>query len=261
MRNACASGRVRGKKEERQLEQTWMEDSLPEESFTAQQQAEETAIIPASDAQAAAAVTVPVKFNKQERALSLDEAAAYAQKGMKWDAFTPCHEKLKALAAADGQSVAQLVDALVAGSDALLYERTLQLCGGNEEAAQHMVALERSQRAQKAAAFQAAEAEAPQREQAALEQRLAAEYAELAAFCPQAGDFGTLPEEVVRQAAEGMSLTEAYLRYLFEEQRRVAAVSAKQAAAAASSAGSQESHAPVQDESAAVEAMRRAIWG
>lgn len=232
-----------------------MEESLPEEAFTGQEPAEETATIPASDAQTASGVTVPVKFNKQERVLSLDEAAAYAQKGMKWEAFTPCHEKLKALAAAGGQSVAQLIDALVEGSDALLYERTLQLCGGNEEAAQRMVALERAQREQ------AAEEAAPQREQAALEQRLAAEYAELTAFCPQAGAFSALPEEVVRQAAEGMSLTEAYLRYLFEEQRRVAAVSAKQAEAAAGSVGSQESHAPVQDESAAVEAMRRAIWG
>lgn len=238
-----------------------MEESLPEEAFTGQEPAEETATIPASDAQTASEVTVPVKFNKQEWVLSLDEAAAYAQKGMKWEAFTPCHEKLKALAAAGGQSVAQLIDALVEGSDALLYERTLQLCGGNEEAAQRMVTLERAQREQAAAAYQAAEEAAPQREQAALEQRLAAEYAELTAFCPQAGAFSALPEEVVRQAAEGMSLTEAYLRYLFEEQRRVAAVSAKQAEAAAGSVGSQESHVPVQDESAAVEAMRRAIWG
>ncbi len=55
---------------------------------------------------------LPVKFNKQDYQLSMEEATAYAQKGMKFDTIEPMLDKLKNLAQQNGTGLKELVDAL-----------------------------------------------------------------------------------------------------------------------------------------------------
>ena len=55
---------------------------------------------------------LPVKFNKQEYQLSLEDATVYAQKGMKYTSLEPLLTRLNDLAHANGQSPAAFVDAL-----------------------------------------------------------------------------------------------------------------------------------------------------
>ena len=62
------------------------------------------------------AFRLPVKFNKQDYHLTLDEATAYAQKGMKFDTLEPMLDKLKTVAQANGFGVRELVDALCDGT-------------------------------------------------------------------------------------------------------------------------------------------------
>ncbi len=55
---------------------------------------------------------LPVKFNKQDYQLSVEQATAYAQKGMKFDTIEPMLDKLKELAQRNGTGLKELVDAL-----------------------------------------------------------------------------------------------------------------------------------------------------
>ncbi len=61
------------------------------------------------------AFCLPVKFNKQDYQLNLEEATAYAQKGMKFDTVEPMLDKLKTLAQQHGLGVRELVDVLCGG--------------------------------------------------------------------------------------------------------------------------------------------------
>ena len=58
------------------------------------------------------AFRLPVKFNKQDYHLTLEEATTYAQKGMKFDTVEPMLQKLKTVAGANGLGVRELIDAL-----------------------------------------------------------------------------------------------------------------------------------------------------
>lgn len=56
--------------------------------------------------------TLPIKFNKQEYQLSVEEATIYAQKGMKYTTMEPMLEQLRAHAETNGKTVAALVKEL-----------------------------------------------------------------------------------------------------------------------------------------------------
>ena len=58
------------------------------------------------------AFSLPIKFNKQDYHLNLEEATAYAQKGMKFDTIEPMLDKLKTLAQQHGLGVREMVDVL-----------------------------------------------------------------------------------------------------------------------------------------------------
>ena len=67
---------------------------------------------PSGDGLQESAFCLPVKFNKQDYQLTLEEATAYAQKGMKFDTVEPMLDKLKTLAQQHGLGVRELVDTL-----------------------------------------------------------------------------------------------------------------------------------------------------
>ncbi len=69
------------------------------------------------------AFRLPVKFNKQDYHLSLEEATAYAQKGMKFDTIEPMLDKLKTVAQANGLGVREFLDALCDGDTVSVEQR------------------------------------------------------------------------------------------------------------------------------------------
>ena len=98
-----------------------------------------TQAVPTADNSASAALTEPettglqeavptltVKFNKQEYQLPLDQAAAYAQQGMKLESVQPMLDRLKTLAQSKGRSLAAFVDELCGDTPADLNERLAQ---------------------------------------------------------------------------------------------------------------------------------------
>ncbi len=94
-------------------EQEFTTATTPSEDIT---QAEATAPeSPSGDLQEDA-FRLPVKFNKQDYHLSLEEATVYAQKGMKFDTVEPMLDKLKTVAQAHGLGVRELVEVLCDGA-------------------------------------------------------------------------------------------------------------------------------------------------
>lgn len=93
---------------------TATEDTVTEQSGNAETEP--------SDGLQERAFTLPVKFNKQEYQLSVEEATVYAQKGMKYTALEPTLERLRSLAQTRGQSLAALAGSLC-GDDTDLHER------------------------------------------------------------------------------------------------------------------------------------------
>ncbi len=54
---------------------------------------------------------IPVRYNHESRELTLEEAQALAQKGLKFDELSPTLDKIRYLAAANQKSVQEMVDA------------------------------------------------------------------------------------------------------------------------------------------------------
>ena len=94
------------------IEATLSAATIPTESTTAEQTENTMAESEPQEGLQEPPFTLPVKFNKQEYQLSLEDATAYAQKGMKFDTIEPMLERLHSLAQRHGQSTAAFVQGL-----------------------------------------------------------------------------------------------------------------------------------------------------
>lgn len=198
----------------------------------------DTAAVTEAETAKAAPTGVSVRFNHRQRALSGDEAAVYAQKGLKWEAFQDDYDRLRFLAEGAGQSVSAWIHDQCEKDRQRELEEVMAHCG-DEEIAQQLVELRRRERAQhfqSGAALAAAEEKSEQEAQA---ERLAEEYGELCRAVPDVEAFESLPDTVVREAVErGVPLVYTYLRFCYEQDRQTAAEQERAARCAASSTGS-----------------------
>ncbi|MBQ8202701.1 MAG: hypothetical protein IJZ75_00270 [Clostridia bacterium] len=137
-------------------------------------------------------IKIPIKFNKEERELSLSEAGSLAQKGLKYDMISPDFTKLKALAEKDGRSVSEFLTYVEEKLNELKRNEILSKCGGNEEIADRLIAMENK-----------LSGDGGQME-------------ELREFFPEIEDAASLPQEVLDKAKEkGSRLLDEYLRHLY----------------------------------------------
>jgi len=154
-------------------------------------------------------ITVPIKFNKEIKHLSLEDAASLAQKGMKLDAISDELSRLRKIAG--GKSISEFLSALERQQSEKRKEELLSECGGNEELAERLMRLETN------------------------ENTAESDLAELQQFFPAVKTVEDLPRAVVERAeALGSNLLNEYLRYREGERikRRESERFAKAAAAA-----------------------------
>lgn len=106
---------------------------------------EKTEIIPdkVNRATTPAEGLIPVKFNKEVRNLTPEEAALLSQKGLKYEAIEKQWERLKAFAREDNSSTAEFLDALEKKRTDKRIEELTKECGGNSEMARRIVELEK----------------------------------------------------------------------------------------------------------------------
>lgn len=160
--------------------------------------------------------TIPVKFNNAVKQLTVSEAAELAQKGLKFDMIQAEYERICELAAANGKSVSEYIDALESGKRLSRRGQLLEMCGGNEELADYIMSLEEKEKGNDGA------------------------FDELRSFYPEFDTAEKLPVEV-REAArlKGTRLLDEYLRYCLNEKRSRMAEEKNRKQAKHSATGSQ----------------------
>lgn len=205
-------------------------------------------------------ITIPIRYNHESRELSMEEAQALAQKGLKFDELSPTLEKIRFLAAANGRSVPEMVDALVESQDKQLYQSILSECDGNESVAQRLFEAEKAKRQSLYEDSQKQAAAAQEKEKADLAKRLADDFLELKAEFPQMTEFSAVPKAVLDTAVRrGISLTDAFLRYQHAENKKVSAAKAAQEQAQKASAGSQAENGG-ETSNPTIDAMLAGVW-
>lgn len=159
---------------------------------------------------------IPVKFNKEIRKLSLEEASSLAQKGMKFDLIAKEYEQLRSLAKQEGKTVGGYLLALTEQQSSKKKTELLEKCGGDEAFVGHVMELEHAGTADSLG------------------------FDELKENFPEFRELSDIPEQVAERARlNGTLLLDEYLRYRLNEGRQARRAKKQQASAGESSIGSQ----------------------
>ncbi len=208
----------------------------------------------------APAPTVAVRYNHEDRELSMDEARTYAQMGMRYESLTPTLDKLRMMAAGRGQNLAEFVDAWSAADERATLEQYLQKTGGDRETAEKLMRMEQAERRSVCEERDRQDQKADEDARTAVTERLASEFIELQGEFPELTTIEGVPDAVVRDATKnGRHLLDAYLRYQRAESKKIERNAAATAQAAAAAVGSQNDVPTVGGKDAATEAMLRGL--
>lgn len=139
-------------------------------------------------------VIIPVKFNKEIKNLTAEEASTLAQKGMKFDLIRESYEKLKGLAEASGKSVPDFLQELEREKYEKQKAELLEKCSGDEALVERIISLEKGNQTEKE------------------------EIDEIKKYFPKIKVKDDLPQEVVESSKlKGTLLLDEYLRYLLKQ--------------------------------------------
>lgn len=228
---------------------------VAEEPTTANGEQEQT-----EDATPPEEAALHVKFNKQIHSLSRDDAVSYAQKGMKYDTISPLLDTLKRVAAAEGKTLAELVEAISQQNEETMFQRLMDRCG-DEEIARELLEVEKGKHQKAYERLIESEKTEEQESEDAVTQRMAAEFDELRREFPQFSSFDKVPKSVVKEAVEkGTTLLDAQLRYEHRQRVKAEQARASQASAEKASTGSQNSDG-AEVRPPEVEAFMKGLWG
>lgn len=211
----------------------------------------------AEDPQTPVAPFLPVKFRHEMRDLTREDAAKYAQMGLLREAEQPMLDDLALMAAAQGKSTADFIRSLKEADEASLMDEKLRVTNGDREAAEILLKAEMDKRRAALGIRAKEEAEAEQRAEQATLDRLAGELVELKELVPDIADWDAVPQAVKEDAIKNnRNLTDAYLRYMHSEAKKIEQSRASAAKAAAASTGSQADHPPTGEMDPATAAIR-----
>lgn len=189
-----------------------------------------------------------INYNHETRVLSRDDAAAYAQIGMKFkdsgidiDTVKPLYNKLDYIAAQRGQTIEEVVDRLFAEDENSHRQELVDKFGEESGVIDDLMKVYREGQKQKYDKIVADRKDAAQKaerdKRESLEARLASEFSELKAEFPELAEFSQLPKEVKTDAANGRDLMSAYLRYMHRENKKIAAAKSSEETAAKATTG------------------------
>lgn len=213
-----------------------------------------------SGAAAPPAFTVPVKYNKQYRELTPDEASVYAQKGMKYESLEPHLAKLRLIGQQTGLSLEKILDGVYQASEDLARKRILEEAGGNQNLANKLMEARQLKNKSAYDAMLSDVQRAAERQKDDNNQRLAAEFQELRAAFPALSGIDDLPDSVLQAALRsGRDLLSEYLRYQHTESRRVKQAEAQGEKARNAAVGSLAGDA-APDDTPALSAMLKGVW-
>ena len=197
-----------------------------------------------------------IQYNHEKRNLSRDEAITLAQKGMH---FQSTYDSIERVATLKGLSVKEFLNGLETAQDEAHRRELIEKFGDDEEIIGSMMELyhiNKQKTLDNAKENRKAAAEA---EEQSVNERLAQEFVEMKnGDFPELTEFADLPEAVKKSAFSGLSLSHAYLKYMHNENKKIAAAKASEAAAAKKSTGSMASDK--EDISASESALLKGLW-
>ncbi len=178
--------------------------------------------------------TLPIKFNKELRRLSLEEATTLAQKGLKLESVERELSLLKDLAARQGKSLPDYINFLIEAYKEERKKNYLEKCGGDEELAQRLLESEKSIPSQ-----------------SGIE--------ELSESFPNIKSAEDLPQEVLNaMELKGTKPLDEYLRYLLAQKKRERESREQHKTASTASTGSLLSRNKTETE--ATEEFLKGLW-
>lgn len=179
-------------------------------------------------------IKIPIKFNKETRNLTLEEATTLAQKGLKFESIEKEYNLLKQLALRENKSIPLYIAELDRRYNEEKKQSLTEKCGGNEEIAEHILSLENEKKAGDG-------------------------FDELTSAFPEIKSKENLPQEVLDNAElKGTLLLDEYLRYLLSQKRNAQTVARKQREGEKSSTGSLVNHRDSQ--TSETEEFLKGLW-
>lgn len=177
-----------------------------------------------------------IQYNHEKKGLSRDEAITLAQKGMHYQST---YDSLERVATLKGQSVKEFLSGLETAQDYAYRQGLVEKFGDDEETIGQMMELyniNKQKTLDSAREYRNAEV---LKEEQSINERLANEFVEMKnSDFPELTEFKDLPEEVKKAAFSGMLLSHAYLKYMHNENKKIAAAKSQSEAAAKKSTGS-----------------------
>ena len=181
---------------------------------------------------------ITVRYNKQDRGLTRQEAITLAQKGLKYDSMNEMLNDIKYLAAIQDKTPAELIKSYIEAGENIKRQELVDRYGEDNEVIEVLMEKFRTENQQK---FSAVKETIKQKEEAAerdLNMRLAEEFQNMKADFTELTDYASLPLDVKRAAVNGTPLKYAYLEYKYVQEKQVAAARQSAEQAAKKSAGS-----------------------
>lgn len=196
-----------------------------------------------------------IQYNHEKRNLSREEAITLAQKGIYYQGT---YDTLERVAALKGQSVKEFLSGIETAQDEAYHQGLIEKFGEDVDTINKMMELyniNKQKTIDNAKESQRAAAEA---EEQTVNERLAQEFVEMKnGDFPELTEFKDLPEEVRRAAFGGLSLSHAYLKYMHNENKKIAAAKASQEDAAKKSTGSMASD---KEDNSSTAALLKGLW-
>lgn len=198
-----------------------------------------------------------IKFYKENLMLSRAEAKDFAEIGKK---YKDVQKQLERVATLKGQSVNEFLNGLESAEDEAYRQGLIERFGDDEETINEMMELYNIKKQKTLDNAKENERAAAEQEEQTINERLAQEFVEMKnSDFPELKEFKDLPEEVKKAAFGGLSLSHAYLKYMHNENKKIAAAKASQEAAAKKSTGSMASEN--EDVNSSTNAMLKGLWG
>ena len=197
-----------------------------------------------------------IRYNHESRGLTREEAITLAQKGIHYQST---YDSLERVAALKGVSVKELVSGLETAQDDAYRQGLIEKFGDDEETIDKMMELYNINKQKTLDNAKASRRAAAEAEEQSINERLAQEFVEMKnGDFPELQEFKDLPEEVKRAAFGGLSLSHAYLKYMHNENKKIAAAKASADAAAKKSTGSMASDKD--DSNPQTSALLKGLW-
>ncbi|MBR3961862.1 MAG: hypothetical protein IKK13_06620 [Clostridia bacterium] len=200
---------------------------------------------------------ITVRYNHQDRGLTMAEAVTLAQKGLKMDSMADMLNDISYLAAIQDKTPAELIKSYIEAGENIKRQELIDRYGEDNEVIEVLMEKFKNENQQK---FSAVKETIKQKEEAAeqdLNQRIADEFQNMKADFTELTDYASLPLDVKRAAVNGTPLKYAYLEYKYAQEKQVAAARQSAEQAAKKSAGSMVS---AEGENSTTDALLRGLW-